>query len=175
MGRLGPDLCRSDTDLGQVVNLLLAFPDADEILAEVMLDQRVMCGVGNVYRSEVLWATELSPFARVGDLGEHDAIRLANTAATQLRANLRRAGRVTAPGSRTGLAVYARTGQRCARCGGTIESRRVGRHQRTLYWCPGCQVQLAPVEATAVDDTPMDPHPAAAKFLSELPWRRNVS
>ena len=175
MGRLGPDLCRADTDLGQVVNLLLSYPDPDEILAEVLLDQRVICGVGNVYRCEVLWAIELSPFARVGDLSEHDAIRLANTAAAQMRANLRRADRVTHPGSRSSHAVYARSGQRCDRCGETISARRVGRHQRTLYWCPGCQVHLDPVHVVSPDHTPMDPHPAAAKFLADLPWRRNVS
>ena len=53
-----------------------------------------MCGVGNVYRAEVLWAVELSPFARVGTLTEHDAIRLVNTAATMLRSNLTTARRV---------------------------------------------------------------------------------
>ena len=88
MGRLGPDLCKADTDLGEVVNLVLSYPDAQTRLGEVLLDQRVMCGVGNVYRAEVLWATELSPFARIGTLTEHDAIRLVNTAATMLRANL---------------------------------------------------------------------------------------
>ena len=175
MGRLGPDLCKGDTDLGEVVNLVLSYPDAGEALAEVMLDQRVMCGVGNVYRCEVLWATELSPFARVGDLSEHDAIRLANTAATMLRANLHRSARVTAPGTRNGHAVYGRNGQRCGRCGETVSSQQVGRHRRTLYWCPGCQVHLDPVREQSLDDTPMDPHPAAAKFLAELPWRREVS
>ena len=88
MGRLAPDLCRPDADLGLVVNLLLSYPDADERIAEVMLDQRVMYGVGNVYRCEVLWAVGLSPFARVGDLSESDAVRLVNTAASQVRANI---------------------------------------------------------------------------------------
>ena len=63
MGRLGPDLCKAETDLGAVVNLLLTYPDPTARIAEVLLDQRVMCGVGNVYRCEVLWATELSPYA----------------------------------------------------------------------------------------------------------------
>ena len=175
MGRLGPDLCQPDTDLSAVVNLLLSYPDGDERLSEVMLDQRVMCGVGNVYRSEALWATELSPFARVGDLSEHDAIRLADSAATLLRANLDRSARITAPGTRGGMAVYGRNGQRCGRCGGTIDCRRIGEHARVLYWCPACQVHLEPRRTRTVDDTPMDPHPAAVKFLAELPWRRDVS
>jgi endonuclease VIII len=174
MGRLGPDLCRADTDLGAVVNLLLAYPEADSRLAEVLLDQRVMCGVGNVYRCEVLWATELSPYARVGTLSEHDAIRVVNTAATMLRANLRQSQRVTAPGTKGGLAVYGRNGQRCQRCGGTVECRRMGEHHRILYWCPGCQVHLDPKLERSTDDTPMDPHPAAQRWLADLPWNRDV-
>jgi endonuclease-8 len=45
--------------------------------------------------------------------------------------------------------------------------RRAGSHARVLYWCPGCQVRLDPREARVE----LDPHPAAAKFLADLPWR----
>ncbi len=174
MGRLGPDLCKPDTDLGAVVNLLLSYPDETARLGEVLLDQRVMCGVGNVYRCEVLWADELSPFAPIGSLGESDAVRVVNTAASMLRANLHHAGRVTVPGVKGGLAVYGRVGQPCHRCGETIASRRVGQFNRTLYWCPGCQLHLDPKLARSTDDTPMDPHPAAARYLADLPWNRDV-
>jgi hypothetical protein len=76
---------------------------------------------------------------------------------------------------RGGLAVYGRNGQPCPRCGDTIDVVRTGQHARLLYWCPGCQVNHAPRQAQqpdADDSKEMDPHPAAAKFLSELPWRR---
>jgi endonuclease-8 len=141
-----------------------------------MLDQRVMCGLGNVYRSEVLWATELSPYARVGTLSEHDAIRVVNTAANMLRASLATAHRVTLPGAerRPGHAVYGRPGQRCSRCGGSVECRAMGEHQRTLYWCPGCQTHLDPQLERSADDTPMDPHPAARRWIADLPWNRDV-
>lgn len=170
LGRLGPDLCKSDTDLGAVVDLLLSYPDPDARLRDVLLDQHVMCGVGNVYRCEVLWATELSPWAYVGDLAHSDAITLVNTAASMLRANLREPGRITQPGIRGGLAVYGRNGQGCWRCHESIEVRRSGEHGRLLYWCPGCQIRLDPRRASGARE--MDPHPAAAKFLAELPWRR---
>jgi endonuclease VIII len=175
MGRLGPDLCKPETDLGVVVNLLLSYPDSDARLAEVLLDQRVMCGVGNVYRCEVLWATGLSPFAPVGSLTERDAIRIVNTAASQLRANLSQASRVTTTEVKGGLAVYGRIGQRCARCSDSIEMRRLGEQNRMLYWCPGCQTHLDPRVDVAADATPtMDPHPAAQRFLADLPWNRHV-
>ncbi len=174
MGRLGPDLCTPGTDLGAVVNLLLSYPDATARLGDVLLDQRVMCGVGNVYRCEVLWADELSPFAPVGALGELDAVRVVNTAASMLRANLHRASRVTVPGVKGGLAVYGRNGQPCHRCGESIASRRFGQHNRLLYWCPGCQLHLDPKVVRSADDTPMDPHPAASRFLADLPWNRDI-
>ena len=176
MGRLGPDLCRLDADLGLAVNLLLSYPDADERIAEVLLDQRVMCGVGNVYRCEVLWATAISPFARVGDLTESDAVRLVNTAASQLRANIDHVGRVEANDVRGGLAVYGRNGQRCPRCAGSVDMRRMGLHDRVRYRRPGCQNHLDPRVARTPDDTPvMDPHPAAQRFLADLPWNRAAS
>ena len=116
LGGLGPDLCRPDADLRRCIDALLAYDDPQATVAEVLLDQRVFCGVGNVYRCEVLWVCEMSPFARVSALAEADAVRLVHVAAKLLRANLQSAERITVPGLRGGLAVYGRTGQRCPRC-----------------------------------------------------------
>ena len=171
MGGLGPDLSRVDADLGRCVELLLAYDDPQASLAEVLLDQRVFCGVGNVYRCEVLWAGELSPFAHVGDLPEADTVRLVNVAAKLVRTNLQQTERITVPGVRSGLAVYGRSGQRCHRCAGTIEARRTGDRERTLYWCPDCQVRFDP-RLVRDDSASIDRHPAATKFLDDLPWRR---
>ncbi|HAP76033.1 MAG TPA: DNA lyase [Acidimicrobiaceae bacterium] len=174
-GHLGPDLCTaSEAALADCARRVFHYDDPDQTIAEVLLDQRVACGVGNVYRSEVLWACELNPFAAVGDLQPVDCVQVINAATRMLRANLKHSTRVTLPDVPGGLAVYGRNGQRCARCGDTVQVRRLGEHNRLLYWCPGCQVRHAP----PVDDTPpsmmreMDPHPAAAKYLAELPWRR---
>jgi endonuclease-8 len=172
MGRLGPDLCTDGIDLGEVVNLLLSYPDPGARIGEVLLDQRVMCGIGNVYRCEVLFAVEMSPFAPAGALSEAEANAIVNSSVSLLRANLRSPHRVTAPNTRTGRAVYGRNGQRCPRCGETIRSRPMGLHRRILYWCPGCQIHLDPRNGESVDHTPIDPHPAARRFLSDLPWNR---
>jgi endonuclease-8 len=172
---LGPDLSRPDADLSRCVDALLAHDDPTASIAEVLLDSRVFCGVGNVYRSELLWANELSPFARVGDLPEGDVVRLVNLAARLLRVNLREPQHVTLPKVGDGLAVYGRTGQPCPRCATTIRSREAGAQRRTLYWCPGCQLRLDPRLLAARTEPlppPMDPHPAAQHFLSELPWRQ---
>jgi endonuclease-8 len=174
MGRLGPDLCQPGTDLSVIVNLLLSYGDGAARLGDVLLDQRVLRGLGNVYRCEVLWATELSPFARVDSLNEHNAIRLINTAASLLRANMQQAERAAATAAKGGLEVYGRNGQRCGRCGETIDCRQMGEQQRVLYWCRGCQQHVDPNQSERSDETPMDPHPAAQAYLAGLPWNRDV-
>ena len=175
-GRLGPDLSTApDEQLMECARRIFEYPEQDCPIAEVLLDQHVACGVGNVYRSEILWANTLSPFAEVGSLLPMDCVQLIHTASRMLRANLQTAQRVTAPSIPGGLAVYGRTGQRCARCGDTVEVRRVGEHARTLYHCPGCQVRYQPckVVAPGMKAPVMDPHPAAEKYLADLPWRRD--
>ena len=176
-GRLGPDLCRANADLDESVERLLDYQDPSAFVAEVLLDQHVACGIGNVYRCEVLWFTQLSPFATVGSLSEEDARQVVTAAATLLRANLSAARRNPVPGVDATLAVYGRNGQRCGRCGDTIQVKRIGEMNRLLYWCPDCQARLdSRVNPTPPSglDRPMDPHPAAAMYLSDLPWRRQV-
>jgi endonuclease VIII len=167
-GRLGPDLTRV-TDTGEAVELLMSYPDREARLRDVMVDQHVMQGVGNVYRCEVLWAAELSPWAHIGDLTHHDAMLIVGTAAKMVRVNQGRVRRATTQHTQGGLAVYGRCGQGCIRCHETIEALPVGRSSRMLYWCPGCQVRLD--RRLPVDVREMDPHPAAVKYLTELPWR----
>jgi endonuclease-8 len=149
-GGLGPDLCRDDADLAECVQRLLALPDADTPLADVLLDQRVCCGVGNVYKCEVLWACGLHPLERVGDLSADDAAALVHTAARLLRANLQHADRVTVAGVPGGLAVYGRHGRRCHRCGTAIRVQRLGRPPRVTYWCEGCQPARPSTRSTAI-------------------------
>lgn len=169
MGRLAPDLARPSADLDAIVNLLLAYPDANARIGDVMLDQRAIFGMGNVSRCEVLWATGISPFGPVGALTERDAVRLVNTATSQVRQRLSHAGEANVD-----VAVYGRNGQGCRRCPGTIDRVRMGLHDQILYWCPGCQTYLDPRVRNHPDDTPvMDPHPAAKRFLADLPWNRN--
>ncbi len=172
-GRLGPNLVHPRADLREAVNLLLSYPDPEARLRDVMVDQHVMQGVGNVFRCEVLWACELSPWAHVGEIAHHDAVQVVNTAARMVRANQGRARRATTSHTRAGLAVYGRCGQQCLRCHDTIQSVPVGRYGRVLYWCPGCQTRLDRRQPAV--DMPMDPHPAASKFLNELPWRNAES
>jgi endonuclease-8 len=102
----------------------------------VLLDQRPASGIGNVYRSEVLWACRVDPFASVGDLDDATLRELYGTANRQLRANLRDWRRRTYG---DGVAVYDRAGRPCPRCGTPIRNRKLGEQARTTWWCPTCQ------------------------------------
>jgi endonuclease VIII len=135
LAALGPDLCRPDADLGEAVARLGRLPSTTEI-GNALLDQRVASGVGNVYKSEVLFACGVDPFAAVGTLAGPLRLRLFETAARLLRANLDTSGRTTVDG---GLAVYGRAGRPCRRCGTTIRTHRQGEAARSTYWCPACQ------------------------------------
>ncbi len=170
-GRLGPDLCSVDADLDRCVELVLTYDDQRAPIGEVLLDQRVFCGLGNVYRSEVLWACELNPFAPVGDLGEVLVRRIVNVAARLLRANLAHVEQVALPGVPGGLGVYGRTGQGCFRCADTVRARHSAGPDRILYWCPGCQTRLTPAVPAVIADLPTDQHPAAKAFRADdTPW-----
>jgi endonuclease VIII len=147
VGHLGPDLA-GDADVGEVVaaclERLARFVDPGAEIGATLLDQRVACGVGNVYKSEVLWACGVDPQARVGELDEATLRRLFATAARLLRANVHiTGGRVTmAPTAGVGSgahAVYARRGEPCRRCGTPVRMRRQGEQARSTYWCPTCQ------------------------------------
>lgn len=132
---LGPDLTSPDPDLAAAAARFDLVEPATPI-AVAMLDQRICCGVGNVYKSEVLHANELSPHVAVAEVDPELRRRLVDTAHRLLRANLGNGPRVTVPG---GLAVYRRRGLPCPRCGVEIERIVQGEHARSTYWCPGCQ------------------------------------
>jgi len=179
-GSHGADLSRPDADLDESINRLYHYPDQLAPVCEALLDQHVAGGIGNVYRCEVLWATETHPFAPISALDGDDCSYLVTTAAALLRSKLRHSPRIAAtiaqPGSfvRGELAVYGRNGQPCARCGDTVQVCQPSDTGRLLYWCPGCQVHRSLAAMPVLDGLvrEMDPHPAAAKFLSNLPWRR---
>ena len=135
LAHLGPDLCHTDVDLDAVLERVASSDPSTEI-AEVLLDQRLAAGIGNVYKNEVLWACEVSPFRPLADVDEPMRLRLYETAAEQLQANLGRWKRQTHP---KGLAVYNRAGQGCYRCLGRIRTIEHGDIGRRTWWCADCQ------------------------------------
>jgi endonuclease VIII len=132
---LGPDLCVPEPDIEEAARRMDALDPATPI-GVALLDQRVASGVGNVYRSDVLWACGVDPFLALAELDPGRRRELLVTAARMLRANLGAWRRRTVP---QGLAVYDRAGRPCRRCGAAIRARRLGVQARSVWWCPGCQ------------------------------------
>ena len=146
LGRLGPDLLAPDFDADEAARRLRDPSRSEVSIAEALLDQRALAGVGNVYKNELLWIERVSPFTRVGDLDDGSLGRLVATARRLLIANAASGHgpeRVTTAGDRAApgpLYVYGRTGRPCRRCRTAIASTRQGRDiPRTTYWCPACQ------------------------------------
>ncbi len=139
--RLGPDLIADEPDYAELVARARAILEADTLLADVLLDQRVASGIGNVYKSEVLFIERVLPDCLLGRTDDDTLKRLFETAADRLRRNLGGGKRVTRfENDGAGrLWVYGRGGLPCLRCDSRIDSRRMGRHQRGTYWCPDCQ------------------------------------
>lgn len=139
--RLGPDLIADDVAPDALARRALAFADADTLIVDTLLDQRVAAGIGNVYKSEVLFLERLPVDVRTA---EADIDRIASCyrrAAELLRQNLGGGPRVTrrVQDSRGRLWVYGRAGQPCHDCDSPIAVDRLGRHHRGTWWCPECQ------------------------------------
>ena len=136
LAHLGPDLCLPDVSIDVIVDRVAGLAEPGTTIAEVLLDQRVAAGIGNVYKSEALWACRVSPFAAIETIDADTRRALFMTAGRQLRSNLTTATRTTVPG---GLAVYGRQRQPCRRRRTPIQVRSHGDQARTTYWCPSCQ------------------------------------
>ena len=135
VAHLGPDLLGQDWDPRVAAANLTARPDRP--IAEALLDQRVLAGIGNVYCNELCFVSGHLPTAPVSAVT--DPRRLVSRARDMLWANRFRWNRCTTGDTRAGrqLWVYGRAGQNCRRCGTRIKSDDTG--ERMAYWCPACQ------------------------------------
>ena len=135
---LGPDLCTPDADLDAVVHRARRYSEADRPVGEMVMDQRISAGIGNVYKAEMLFAQRLDPTTPIALLSDDDLRALFATAQRLLLANVDKpGGRTTVAG---GYAVYGHADEACRRCGGLIERTvQGGDMPRSTYWCPGCQ------------------------------------
>lgn len=135
VGHLGPDLLGPDWDSAVAVERLRAQPDSD--IADALLDQRNLAGIGNLYKSEVLFLRGISPWRPVAEVADLDAmVRLAHRL---LSANVGRWTQATTGSLRKGEEnwVYGRAGRPCRRCGTLIQRAEQG--ERVTFWCPSCQ------------------------------------
>jgi endonuclease-8 len=146
--RLGPDVLSDAFDPAKVMDNLRSRGSVE--IAEALLDQRVLAGLGNVYKSEVLFMSAVHPFARVSDLSDGQLSSIVETARRILKVNvsdglelmttyrgMRKTTHRSAPTER--LWVYGRARLSCRRCGTAISVRKQGADARLTYWCNQCQ------------------------------------
>jgi endonuclease-8 len=150
LGRLGPDLLDPAFDAAEARRRLREPSRAAVEIGPALLDQRALAGIGNVYKSEVLFIERVDPFATVADLDDAALHRMIATARRLLVANASRnrgperittldpaTGARLAPGA---LWVYGRAARPCYRCRTPIRAASQGTDlPRTTYWCPTCQ------------------------------------
>ncbi|MBX3223545.1 MAG: Fpg/Nei family DNA glycosylase [Labilithrix sp.] len=136
---LGPDLVAEGWDEAEAVARLRAL--ADREIAEALLVQRAVAGIGNVYKSEVCFLEGVDPRALVSELADDELVAILRRASALLRKNLGDGPRVTRPslgGAR--LWVYGRGGRACLRCRTPIVRFLSGPSPgRSTYACPTCQ------------------------------------
>ena len=159
---LGPDLLGESFDGAEAVRRAREHPD--EAIADVLLDQRVAAGIGNVFKNEVLFVAGINPFTTVSQLADADLARAFEVARKQLRLNVAGRDRTLAPAAQRrttnslhpgkGLWVYQRAGGRCRKCGAVVQFTKTGADARGTFWCPRCQPEAqatcAPRESSEI-------------------------
>lgn len=143
VGHLGPDLLASDFDRAEALRRFAEQPGRQ--IGEALLDQRLVAGIGNVYKSELLFLHRLDPWQPVGQVPDLPAVL--DDAGRLLRGNLGDHNRSTTGWRQPGQQywVYGRAGKGCRRCGTAVqrdEGSPTGQsapEERITFYCPACQ------------------------------------
>lgn len=139
--QIGPDLLGDHFDAREVLTRMRARPDRE--IADVLLNQRVMSGIGNVFKSEILHVCGVNPFQLVAGLDDAALQNIISVSLKLLRQNVlpetrgRKTTRLLNPSEQ--LWVYGRGAEPCRTCGARILYRKQGSDARGTYWCPACQ------------------------------------
>jgi endonuclease-8 len=131
VAHLGPDILHEPFDIEGVIRR--ARQSGNPTLGELLLDQTVCAGIGNIYKCESLWARQLDPWASPASLDDAGLRRLYETARQMMSRSLQ------GHGFNDRRAVHARGGRPCPRCGAAVRIRAQGEQARLTYFCPHCQ------------------------------------
>jgi endonuclease VIII len=131
VAHLGPDILVEPFELDEVI--ARARRSEHNTLGELLLDQRICAGIGNIYKCESLWQHRVDPWKPPADIDDEALRRLYLTARDLMRRNL------VTPIRGQRHAVHGRGGRPCPRCGGQIRVRAQGEQARLTYYCSRCQ------------------------------------
>jgi endonuclease VIII len=136
---LGPDVFAEDFDPASFLERLRC-GDPARTIGDALLDQRIVAGLGNVWKAEACFAVALDPWRSVGEVSDAEALAVVDFVRDYIgrptyARDTARKGFASRP-----RAVYNRAGRSCPRCGTAIRVRGQGENNRITFWCPGCQV-----------------------------------
>lgn len=145
---LGPDVLADNFDPAEAATRATSLSRPSDTIADVLLDQRVAAGIGNIWKCESLYARGIDPRTHRGAL-TRETIESLYAAARELMLS---SVRTAAPrASRDRFAVYSKTNQRCARCASPISAYQLGDPPRWTWSCPTCQPRVSPCGALSAD------------------------
>jgi len=128
--RLGPDILALPPRLDDMVAALRREAPGRRV-GDALLDQRLVAGIGTVWRAEALWAARISPWRPLGEVSDEELRAVLAEAAGKMRASL--------DGAHASRQAYGRSGRACRRCGTPIRSWLQGDDARLVFWCATCQ------------------------------------
>jgi endonuclease VIII len=138
--RPGPDVLAQEFDEANAVARLRARPELEAGVA--LLTQSILSGVGNVFKSEVCFASRVNPFRKIATLSDQELHALAANARKFMASSVEGAGLRRTTGRsdpKERLWVYQRRGEPCRKCGTAVEADKQGVDARATFWCPQCQ------------------------------------
>lgn len=123
-------------------SLARAIAGRKRTIKEVLMDQQVIAGIGNIHATEALWRARLDPRSRTDHLDARDATAIAKAIRWSIDRTLttEKGPEITYvedAGAPNPFVIYGRSGQRCPRCGATLKALALG--GRTTAYCPSCQ------------------------------------
>lgn len=132
LAALGPDILAGEFDASGFLKRLRS-TDQQRPIGDALLDQRIIAGIGNIWKAESCWAASVDPWRAVGSLSDQQAVELVEG----VRPRMLLSGTQGHRAVRT--PIYRHAGEPCPRCRTPIAARGQGDENRTTYWCPGCQ------------------------------------
>jgi len=134
LAALGPDVLAEPAFDAATFLARLRADDPTRGIGDALLDQRIVAGLGNVWKADGCWGAQIDPWRKLRDVSDDEALAVI----ADVRPRMRRAAETTGPRERE-RSIYDRAGRPCPRCGTPIQARGQGDDNRTTFWCPRCQ------------------------------------
>jgi endonuclease-8 len=131
LAMLGPDVLAPEFDEAAFLRRLRE-DDQTRALGDALLDQRIVAGIGNIWKAEGCWAAQIDPWRKLANVSDEEALAVIHSTRPGMQ-------RSALEGFPKDVKIYKRHGTPCPRCDTKIRARGQGDDNRTTYWCPGCQ------------------------------------